>query len=56
MNATLGFYYATLAAMLTLAWLVGIEVGQVIARREARRNTERRQVLSQINAVQAVRR
>lgn len=50
MNAAYQFLIL-MALYMTCAWLVGIEVGRWLARRDRRETTARRQILGQLFAV-----
>jgi hypothetical protein len=48
-------YFITMVLVATLTWLVGLQVGEWSARREARRRLHRRQVLAGLLAVESAR-
>lgn len=48
-------YLITMALIALITWITGLQLGEWTARREARRNLHRRQILAGLHAVDSAR-
>lgn len=55
MMAAAYHYFLTMVLIATISWVTGLQVGEWSARRDARRNLHRRQVLAGLHAVDSAR-